>query len=82
MKHAYIIYPKGEFAKWLDRKMRENNMTRAELANKLGLTTATILNYYHRKTYPREWVISDLASMFNISFEKLQNMLDSDWLYE
>lgn len=82
MKRVYIVHPYGEFAKWLDRKLKEACMTREELSDYIGVTTATILNYYHRKTYPREWIINELAQLFHTPFDKIRSMLDEDWSVE
>lgn len=75
----YVAIPHGIFATWIDNKLKEHQMTRRELGDIIGVTQATILNYYQRKTKPRQFVIEELSYIFNEDEDIIRSMIQKDW---
>lgn len=75
----YIAIPHGKFANWLDQKLMDHDMSRHQLADILGISQATVLNYYGMKTKPRYYIIRDLCDLFDSDCDEIVSLVDSDW---
>ena len=65
------IYDRGE----LIRKLRtEHNLTQKQLANRLGVSEATICKYENNTSVPPFETLRSIASIFNVSMDDLCGM--------
>lgn len=53
--------------------MKLNNITREDMALKLGVTSATVTNIVHNKTYPSVHVLLKCSEIFDIDIKELFN---------
>ena len=53
--------------------MKLNNISREDMALKLDVTSATITNIVHNKTYPSVHVLLKCAEIFDIDIKELFN---------
>lgn len=59
------------FGKRLENIMEENNITQAEMCNKLFVTSGTMSNYVTGKRIPRPETLLKISEMFNVSLDYL-----------
>ncbi len=53
--------------------MKLNNITREDMALKLDVTSATVTNIVHNKTYPSVHVLIKCSEIFDIDIKELFN---------
>ena len=54
---------------------KEQNMTQAELAEKLGITQKSISNYEQARCLPPTYVLAAIADLFHLSLDELLSPL-------
>lgn len=71
-----------EFLKNLEYLLSKNNMSRAELARKIGIAPSTVNSWFNRSCDGVSLkTLKDIARFFNVSLETLVNSNDIQALY-
>jgi transcriptional regulator with XRE-family HTH domain len=69
------------FADNLRYIFRSRNLSKTKVANKLGLSTATIHSYLSGRTYPNEEQICQLADVLECSVDELFDDTYAPWKF-
>ena len=70
------------FLENLDALLKENNMSRAELARQIGIAPSTINSWFNRSCDGVSLkILRDIAGFFNVTLETLVNSQDIKSLY-
>ena len=70
------------FLENLDALLKENNMSRAELARQIGIAPSTINSWFNRSCDGVSLkILRDIAGFFNITLESLVNSHDIKSIY-
>lgn len=59
------------FAKKLESKLKENNMTKAELARRIDVADTTVGRYIKGTMHPRPLILHRISKALNWSIEEL-----------
>lgn len=71
-----------EFLKNLEFLLQENNMSRAELARKIGIAPSTVNAWYNKSCDGVSLkTLKDIASYFNVTLETLVNSQNIQEIY-
>ncbi|WP_127360888.1 helix-turn-helix domain-containing protein [Actinacidiphila soli] len=62
-----------EFGPWLGRQLRRQNMSQAELAERLGLTRAAVSAWITGRAQPRAEMVRDIASVLGTDIATVHN---------
>lgn len=70
------------FLENLDALLKENNMSRAELARQIGIAPSTINSWFNRSCDGVSLkILRDIAGFFNVTLESLVNSHDIKSIY-
>lgn len=70
--------PKTLFGSWLISQLKEKDLSIGQLANELGITSASLHNHIRGKTVPNDNNIRLYADYFSVNFWFICDMLSQD----